>query len=153
VAAIALATLVEYLGVNLGIDELFAKDLTSAGSLHPGRFAVLTAFGFWRPLWPSFRSVVACGDPPERAAGRSVCRDRWGVPEGYMYGADALIGPESVIVALPAAVASRFSSRLIAVDPEHALARQVTDPGPGRPGHSPHLSSAVLIVPVAPGFG
>jgi len=151
VAAIALATLVEYLGVNLGIDELFAKDLTSAGSLHPGRFAVLTAFGFLAAALAvlSIGRCVRGIHPSEPLAAASAAIGGVSLM-GYMYGADALIGPESVNqVALPAAVAlTLLAVGLIAVDPEHALARQVTDPGPAGQVIRRIFPAAVLIVPV-----
>ena len=151
VAAIALATLVEYLGVNLGIDQLFAKDLTSAGSPHPGRFAVLTAFGF-------LAAALAILSIGRRARGIHLSEPLAVVSAaiggvslmGYMYGADALIGPESVNqVALPAAVAlTLLAVGLIAVDPEHALTRQVIDPGPAGQVIRRILPAAILIVPV-----
>jgi PAS domain S-box-containing protein len=151
VAAIALATLVEYLGVNLGIDQLFAKDLTSAGSPHPGRFAVLTAFGF-------LAAALAILSIGRRARGIHLSEPLavaaaaiGGVSlMGYMYGADALIGPESVNqVALPAAVAlTLLAVGLIAVDPEHALTHQVMDPGPAGQVIRRILPAAIVIVPV-----
>ncbi len=152
VAAIALATLAEYVaGVNFGIDELFAKDVTSAGSPHPGRFAVLTAFGFLAAAL----AVLSIG---RRARGIHLSEPLAGVSAaiggvslmGYMYGAHVLIGPESVNqVALPAAVALvLLAVGLIAVNPEHTLVRQVTDPGPAGQVIRRIIPAAVLIVPV-----
>lgn len=151
VAAIALATLVEYLGVNLGIDQLFAKDLTSAGSPHPGRFAALTAFGFLAAAL-AVLSIGRCVRDIHLSEPLAVVAAAIGGVSlmGYMYGAEALIGPESVSqVALPAAVAlTLLAVGLIAVDPEHALARQVTDPGPAGQVIRRIIPAAVLIVPV-----
>lgn len=152
VAAIALVTLAEHFaGVNLGIDEFFVRDLTSAGSPHPGRFAILTAFGFLAAAM----AVLLMGrrvrgvHPTELLAAVSAAIGGVSLM-GYMYGAETLIGPTSANqVALPAAVAlTLLAVGLIAVDPEHALARQVTDPGPAGQVIRRILPAALLIVPI-----
>ena len=69
---------------------------------------------------------------------------------GYIYGAQALVGVGSGSqVALPAAVAlTLLAVGLVAMDPQHALARQVTDPGPAGQVIRRILPAALVIVPV-----
>lgn len=152
VIVVALATLAEHFAnVNLGIDELFVRDQPSAGSPHPGRFAVQTAFGFIAAAL----AVVAIGHrvrdahPTELLA--AVCAAIGGVSLlGYLYGAQPLLSLGSANqVALPAAVAlTLLPVGLIAADPEHALARQATDTGPAGQVMRRIIPAAVVIVPL-----
>jgi PAS domain S-box-containing protein len=152
VAAIAVATLVEHVaGVNFGIDELFVKDRASIGSPHPGRFAVQTAVGFLAAAL-ALLSVGRCVRGfhlTELLAGLSAAIGGASLM-GYIYGAQALVGVGSGSqVALPAAVAlTLLAVGLVAMDPQHALARQVTDPGPAGQVIRRILPAALVIVPV-----
>ena len=152
VVAIASATFFEHFsGISLGIDQLFVTDRASAVSPHPGRFAVQTGVAF-------SASALAC-----LSMGRSirgihpaevlavVCGIVGGVSLlGYLYGAQELRSLGSATqISLPAAIGLiALSAGLIAADPEHALVRQTTDPGPAGQVLRRIMPAALVIVPV-----
>jgi len=152
VVVVAGATLVEHAAAaDLGIDQVLFKDLAGAGSPHPGRFAVQTAVG----LVAASLAVLSVG---RRLRGLYVTELLAGVTAAiggvsllsYIYGAQALVGVASGSQeSLPAAIAlTLVAVGLIAVDPGHALARQVTDPGPAGQVVRRIVPAAVLIVPI-----
>jgi len=152
VIVVAAATLIEHFaGVDFGIDQLFVTDQPSAASPHPGRFAVQTACGFVAAAL----AILAIG---RRVRGvhltelfAAVCAAIGGVSLlGYLYGAQPLLSVGSANqVALPAAFAlTVLPMGLIAADPEHTLARQMTDPGPAGQVMRRIFPAAVVIVPV-----
>ena len=151
--AIVTATLYEHVsGVNLGIDELIAREQPGIGTPFPGRIAVPTAVAFaaaalalllldrsWRGNYPSeaLALVVAA------IGGLALL--------GYSYGAPELISLGSATrISLPASAGLlTFAVALIAANPNHSLARQFTDPGPGGQVARRVLPAAVVVVPFA----
>jgi PAS domain S-box-containing protein len=152
VTLVAVATIAEHLfGFNLGIDEFFVKDQASAASPHPGRFAIQTGLGFLAAAL----AILAFGRRVRGVHPTELLATFTGVIGaislfGYMYGAEPLLSLGSASqVALPAAVAlTILPIGLIAADPEHALARQVADPGPAGQVARRIVPAALLIVPV-----
>ena len=152
VLAIALATLVEHaFGVDFGIDQVFVKDQASAASPHPGRFAVQTALAFLAAAL----AILAIG---RTVRGVHVTEVLAAVTAfvggisllGYLYGAQPLLSLGSATqVALPAAAAlAVLPFGLIAADPAHSLARQVTDSGPAGQVVRRIVPAAFVIVPL-----
>jgi PAS domain S-box-containing protein len=151
VVAIASATLLEHFsGVSLGIDQLFVTDPASATSPHPGRFAVQTGVALCAAalaclsMGRSIRGV----HPAEVLA--LVCGIVGGVSLlGYLYGAKELLSLGSATqISLPASVGLiALAAGLIAADPEHALVRQIADPGPAGQVIRRIMPAALVIVP------
>ena len=152
VVVVALATLLEHVtALDLGIDQLFVSDQASAASPHPGRFAVQTGIAFLAAalailaVGRSFRGfhltellAVACA-----VVGAISLL-------GYLYGARELLSLGSATqVSLPAALALVILPLgLFAADPEHALARQMTDSGPAGQVIRRIVPAALVVVPV-----
>ncbi len=154
VVAIAGATLIEHLGsINLGIDQALFVDKASAGSPHPGRFAVQTSMAFlsaaaavplmgrrtFRGLYPSEVLGVLVG-----------CVGGIGLL-GYMFGASELLSLGSATqVSLPASVAlALLGPALVAENPDHRLVRVLTDPGAAGQVIRVFLPTALLVVPAS----
>jgi PAS domain S-box-containing protein len=152
VVVVTLATLAEHFaGVDFGIDEIFARDQASAIAAHPGRFAVQTGIGFLAAAL----AILAVGRTVRGVhlteLFATVCGVVGGVSLlGYLYGAQPLLSLGSANqVALPAAFAlAVLPIGLIASDPRHALARQLTDPGPAGQVIRRIFPAAVIIVPL-----
>ena len=151
VVAVAGATLFEHLsGVDLGIDQAFAVDTASAGSPHPGRFAVQTSIA----LLSAALALLALG----RTVRGQYASEILGVVVGsiggigvlgYMFGATALLSLGSATqVSLPASSAlALLGSALILANPEHRLIRLLNDPGAAGQVIRVILPAAILVVP------
>ena len=152
VVAIAGATLYEHLvGVDLGIDQLLARDRASATSPHPGRFAVPTALA----LLACAAAIPALGRTFRRIHPTEVLAVGAGLVGaisllGYLYGAEELRSFGSATqISLPAAFAlSVLSIGLVVADPQHFLARQLTDPGPSGQVMRRVAPAALIVVPL-----
>ncbi|MFI5260019.1 MAG: PAS domain-containing protein [Candidatus Limnocylindrales bacterium] len=151
VIGIAGATLFEHVaGIGLGIDQAFLPDTASAGSPHPGRFAVQTAIAF---LCASL-AILAMGRKVRGSylseALAIVCISIGGISFlGYIYGAGALeaLGSASQ-VSLPSSILLMATgAALIAANVDHVLVRLIDDSGvPGQVIRR-ILPAALLVIP------
>jgi PAS domain S-box-containing protein len=153
VIALAGATLYEHVsGVDLGIDQAFFLDKTSASSLHPGRFAVQTSIAFLSAALavPAIGRTVRRVHPTEILGILTGCVGGVGVL-GYMFGASPLLSLGSPTqISLPSSCGlTLLGVALIAVDPDHRLSRLLRDPGAAGQVIRVFLPAAILIVPAS----
>lgn len=152
VIAIAGATLFEHVtGIDLSIDRIFAADLASAASPHPGRFAVQTAVGFLsaavavlllghrtRAIYLSELLALVCG----LVGAISLL--------GYVYGVEELLSFGSPAqISLPSSLGLIATcGALVAIEPDHVLARLTTDTGMAGQVMRRILPAALIVVPL-----
>ena len=152
-AALAGATLFEHLsGVDLGIDQGFVMDKASAGSPHPGRFAVQTSIAF---LSGAF-ALLAMGRTVRRVYVSEifgvVCTCIGGIGVlGYLFGANTvLLLGSATQVSFPASFAlALLGPGLIAANPEHRLIRLLKDPGAAGQVIRVFMPASLLVVPAS----
>ena len=151
VILVAGATIFEHLsGVNLGIDQVVARDSASAASPYPGRFAVQTGVAFIAGAV----AVLVCGRRVRTMGATEALALVCGIVGatsvlGYMYGAAPLLSlGSSTQIALPASVALLvLAGGLIAIDPDHAIVGLLSDPGTAGQLLRRFVPVALIVVP------
>ena len=152
VLLLAALTLIEYAArIDLGIDQLFVRDAASPPDGLPGRMAVQSAVAL-------ALAGAALATFHRTLSGRHVAQLLalgagglgYAAVLGYVYGISALatLGSPTPI-SLPTAVALICTAvALVMADPDHALAQQITDPGPAGQVARRVGPAALLVVPI-----